>query len=68
MDKDDRWMIVEHFSELVTKYAGKQKEDGSREATELGIWPPASPRSKLYEPEAIEAYAYAPAGMRNSEN
>ena len=22
MDKDDRW-IVEHFSELVTKYAGK---------------------------------------------
>jgi hypothetical protein len=35
MDKDDRW-IVEHFSELVTKYAGKQKEDGSREAMRLG--------------------------------
>jgi hypothetical protein len=26
--------------------------------------PPASPSCRLYEPEAIVAYAYAPAGLR----
>jgi hypothetical protein len=32
--------------------------------SELGIRPPASPSCRLYEPEAIGAYAYAPAGKR----
>jgi hypothetical protein len=31
---------------------------------EFGMRPPASPSCRLYEPEAIGAYAYAPAGMR----
>jgi len=30
----------------------------------MGIQLPASPSCKLYEPEAIGAYAYAPAGRR----
>ena len=30
----------------------------------LKMRPPASPSCRLYEPEAIGAYAYAPAGIR----
>jgi hypothetical protein len=38
-------------------------EVGMRNKGGKGIRPPASPSCRLYEPEAIGAYAYAPAGM-----
>ena len=32
---------------------------------EVGMWPPASPSCRLYEPEAVGVIgAYAPEGMR----
>ncbi len=31
---------------------------------EVGMRPPASPSCRLYEPEAVRAYAYVPGGRR----